>query len=537
MKDIHVINHINQHYDPIVEAVQRQWNGRNGAVVFRVPDIGDELNDLYTANLPTQDLGPGECKTCAEFIRTYGALVYHDRKGVSHSALWNPEHAEPRYKKLFEVMRDFVLEKWQAGAINSEILPFTADYHRAGNVELNGFHHLFLDFGQKSDYDSGKLRHAQEQNISFLGWFLSAVGRNRRLKALVEYVRTCNELNDDHSFVMALTNMTEVMANWKGKQKYELEDINEYLEQSLYFARGNAHLVKDTTKQLRGGSAEIFFSDVSDPDTIAEHLVTEYLRRTAPENYKKITRRFSERELRVAEEKLRKDGLDTVLERRWVRKDDVLPFVWSSQAKEKTKLTLLAGLKVKGEGEEHPKEHLTKQISWTTFVEKYAPEIKEMYLVPPSKGNYTALTTAANPEAKNIFLWDNPMSAWVYVEGSHPTNWGLRLGELVRISGIMRSPEHEQSWSPFFDQRHLIVLDEGHHMGPGVNGLFKVFFDKTRFDYDNLANVLAATVETQFLEMDEESVVAYSVTNKQPVVTIMAEFNKSWTRFEIRTWE
>ncbi len=537
MKDINVINHINKHYDPVVEAVHRQWNGRDGAVVFRVPNIGEELNDLYTANLPTQDLGPGECKTCAEFLRVYGALVYHDRKGVAHSALWNPDHAEPRYKKLFEVMRDFVLDKWNKVSADAEIPPFTADYYRAGSVELNGFHHLYLDFGKESKYVPGEVKHTQEQSISFLGWFISTVGRYRRLKALVEYVKTCDELNGDHSLVSALENMTEVMSNWKGKEKYQLEDINEYIEQTLFFSRGNAHLVKDTTKQLRGGSAEIFFADCSDPDTIADHLVVEYLRRTAPENYKRITRKFTERELRIAEEKLRKDGLDTVLQRRWVRKDDVLPFIWSSQAKEKTKLTLLAGLKVKGENEEFPKEHLTKQISWTTFVEKYAPELKEMYFVPPSKGNYTALTTAANPEAKNIFLWDNPMSPWVYREGSHPANWNLQLGELVRVAGIMRSPEHEQSWSPFFDKRYLVVLEDGYHAGPGVNGLFKVFFDKTRFDYDNLANVLAATVEQQFIDMDEEAVVTYSVTENRPTIVIMAEFNKSWTRFEIRTWE
>lgn len=537
MKDISVINHINKHYDPVVEAVQRQWKGRDGAVVFHVPNIGEELSDLYTANLPTQDLGPGECKTCADFIRTYGSLVYHDRNGTAHSALWNPEHAEPRYKKLFEVMRDFILEKWQVIGANPDLAPFTADNYRAGNIELNGFHHLFLDFGEKSDYDAGHLRHTQEDNISFLSWFLSTVGRNRRLKALDEYVKTCDELNSDHGLCTALYNMTSVMANWKGKQKYAIEDINDYLEQSLGYARGNAHLVKGPTKQLRGGSAEIFFKDVSEPDVVPEHTVIEYLRRTSPENHKRITRKFTQRELELAEAKLRKDGLDTVLERRWVRKDDVLPFVWSSQAKEKSNLTLLAGLKVKGEGDEHPKTHLTKQLSWTTFVEKYAPEIREMFFVPPSNGNYTALTTAANPEAKNIFLWDSPLSPWVYLKGSHPVNWNLKLGELVRVKGIMRSPEHEQSWNPFFDNRYLIVLEEGYHAGPGANGLFKVFFDKTRFDYDKLANVLAATVELMPLEMDKDSVVAYSVTDKLPSVVIMAEFNKSWTRFEIKSWE
>ena len=88
MKTIEEVKVVNDNYDPIVEGVLRSWNARNGAAVFdaRLTDHMAELADIFEANLPYEGLGPGSCRTCRDFVTTYGALVYHKEDGTPVAA-------------------------------------------------------------------------------------------------------------------------------------------------------------------------------------------------------------------------------------------------------------------------------------------------------------------------------------------------------------------------------------------------------------------------------------------------------------------
>jgi hypothetical protein len=556
MKTIEQINAVNNNYDPIVSAVQRQWAQRDGAAVYdaRIPERMADLADLFNANLPTEGLGPGVCKTCNDFITTYGALVYHDRQGNPHSAIWNPKHAEPRYQPLFDIMAKAVLSMYHTPTIkrhdidavrtialvyDKEQLPFQADFHRVGAEERGGFHHLYLDFAA-ADTNLGEQKAEFTDSFNFLMWFTQVVNRQKLLRHMSTAMHTHPALQDEVKLHAAVANMIDIMKNWREPNSVQTTAEAMVREQNLVgFARGNAHLVQGGTKQLRGGSAAVFFDGIPDPEKLDERSIARYVDMTSPGKYKRITREFNERQLLQAEAQLKRDGLTSVLERRSVRKDDVLPFIWKGITPEKSKLTTLAGLKVKGDKDEHPKDHKLMKMSWQTFISKYAGEIRELYFAPLAKGNYTGVITTANPEAKEIFFWPGHMAAWLYIEGSSPSAWNLQLGKLTRVAGIMKGPEHGEGsdWIPFFPKRHLLVLAEGFHNGAQPNCLWKEYMDPAKFDYKNLANVLAATTETHAIPMDEDGIVAYSITEKSPLVVLYGEFNKIWTRFEIATWE
>lgn len=556
MKTIEEIRVVNENYDPIVSAVQAQWAQREGAAVYdaRIPERMADLADLFNANLPQEGLGPGVCKTCNDFITTYGALVYHDRQGNAHSALWNPRHAEPRYKGLFEIMSKAVLAMYFTPTVkrhdidavrtialvyDKDYLPFQADFHRVGAEERNGFHHLYLDFAA-ADVNLGEEKSRLTDNFNFIMWFTKVVNRQKLLTYMATAMHTHPALQDEVKLHAAVGNMIEVMKNWREPNSVQTTADALVREQNLVgFARGNAHLIADATKQIRGGSAAVFFDGVPNPERLDEMSIARYVDFTSPGKYKRITREFSERQLLQAEKKLEELGMTSVLDRRAVRKEDTLPFIWKGISPEKTKLTTLAGLKVKGEKDEHPKEHKTLKMSWGTFLGKYVEQIRELFLVPPSRGQYTGLITASNPEAKEVFFWEGHVSAWVYVKGSTPSTWGLTLGNLTRVAGIMKGPEHGKGadWIPFFPKRHVIVLTDGYHRGPQPNSLWKDYMDPSKFEYKELVDIIAATVETHAVEEDSDAVVGYTVTEKIPTVVLFGEFNKIWTRFEITTWE
>lgn len=556
MKTIEQIKAINTNYSPVINGVLTQWERRNNAVVFRAVtgnSILEQLAELFEANLPQEGLGPGICRTCENFVNTYGDLVYHNRKGEAESALWNPDHVPEVYKPLFRTMRDFVLraynapsqrgaykDSYPAVAIDQNALPYFSDERVCGKLQHGDFNHLYLVWGEEG-YDAGKERGKYNDGIAFVAWFLSDPKRIKRLARMQKYIKVNDMLAENNKLIAAVDDMMNVLSKWKELPLKASEDFTRRQERVIGYARGNAHLVtSEGTKQLRNGSAGVFFANIDDPEEIPMIEVTQFLKMTDPENYKKITKDFNERTLRQAEEIMVKAGIDKTLQRRCVRKSDTLPFIWKKEVQEsKQPLTLLAGLEGKGTtvNAAQDREHRKRQVSWSTFIDKYLPSLKEMFLVPPSNANYGALMTTSEPEAPEIFLWDGHLSAWFYTKGSHPSEWNLQVGKLVPIAGVMRSPEHTESWSPMFTQRHLLVLEEGYHRHPNSGGLFKDYFDKHKFDYANLANIISSYNERNAVPVDEEAVVVYAVAKKDPKAVIFAELDRVWTRFEITTWE
>lgn len=556
MKDLTIIQEINNNYSPVINGVLTQWERRNGAVVFRATagnSILEQLGDLFEANLPQEGLGPGVCRTCHNFVNTYGDLVYHNRNGEPESALWNPDHVPPKYKDLFRTMRDFVLrayhapsqrgqfkDSYPAAAINQNVLPYFADEHLVGKMQHGGFNHLYLVWGDES-YDAGKERAKYNDGISFIIWFLSDPKRVKRLARMREYVKVTDVLAENNKLIAALDDMTDVLSKWKEHKLQSSEDFTRRMERIVGYARGNAHLMlSEGTKQLRGGAASVFFESVETPDDIPMVALAQFLKMTDPANYKKITRDFNERTLRQAEKAMTDAGLDKTLERRCVYKGESLPYIWSKEetAAKKT-LTFLGGLE-SGKATVNAatdREHRKRQVSWLTFVDKYLPRLKEMWMVPPANGNFGGLMTAKEPEAPEIFLWEGHISAWFYTKGSHPRQWNLSVGTLVPVEGVMLSPEHTGGFSPFFTPRHLLVLGEGYHAGINSPGLFKDYLDKAKFDYNQLANIISSYNERNGVEEDKEGVVVSSVAKTNPNVVLFAELDRVWTRFEITTWE
>jgi len=58
------------------------------------------------------------------------------------------------------------------------------------------------------------------------------------------------------------------------------------------------------------------------------------------------------------------------------------------------------------------------------------------FLVPHQPANYTAMVTAKNADALNLLQWDNPVSHYVRVNGSLPSEWNLVAGRFHRVTAV-----------------------------------------------------------------------------------------------------
>ena len=106
-------------------------------------------------------------------------------------------------------------------------------------------------------------------------------------------------------------------------------------------------------------------------------------------------------------------------------------------------------------------------MTWDKFSRTVLPDAARIeFLVPPAKQSYLALVTAKNPEAPPILQWDslehrNPVSLYVYVNGSAPADWNLRAGAYQPVTAITLSPAmwHATSGRSHHGQLALFVLE------------------------------------------------------------------------------
>jgi hypothetical protein len=80
-------------------------------------------------------------------------------------------------------------------------------------------------------------------------------------------------------------------------------------------------------------------------------------------------------------------------------------------------------------------------ITWEKFQRTVLPVARSMaFFVPSGNDNYAALVTATDPNAPNIFQWDNPVSSYLYHGGSSAAAWNLTANRFHPVTAITLPP-------------------------------------------------------------------------------------------------
>lgn len=123
-------------------------------------------------------------------------------------------------------------------------------------------------------------------------------------------------------------------------------------------------------------------------------------------------------------------------------------------------------------------------MTWNRFRREILPyAIKISCLVPSSRANFAAFVTACHPDAPPIIRWDsslaqgkrNPVSFYVYYQGSLASQWGLQAGVFVDVKAVVENPA---TWGgePFAlrgKDEVFLILQGCHDVRPqGGLGLF-----------------------------------------------------------------
>lgn len=161
----------------------------------------------------------------------------------------------------------------------------------------------------------------------------------------------------------------------------------------------------------------------------------------------------TEGQIDAAEKVVEKLGVAASFPRRFAKLEEVLHKLWVPRRPDTPAAQTASGVfaHLRKQAQASPADKVTlpqHKITWEKFARTVLPGALEVYFkVPSHLDQFYGLTTAVNPDAPPIFQWDglegfprNPLSWYVYNNGSSATQWGLSHHSWAKVTAVFLAP-------------------------------------------------------------------------------------------------
>lgn len=387
--------------------------------------------DLWLAGFEEDERQFHNCHACEAFLRNYGSLVVIDEEGRTESAFWDEDAAPAIYRPSVIAYR---------AAVESApvIRPFYAKGAMWGTLETGNWRHMALR-------PPNGLRHTH----TLLSPHQLMAEREEEFRMLsMGLVRYSKDLVQDavrllQSEALYRSEKTLGVAEWLLNLHSRLvKRVSGNSRRNLIWLAvasappGYCH--------LRSTMIGTLLEDLAEGVGLAE-VQRRFAAKMSPLQYQRPQVAPSTGNIEQAEKLVEKLGIARSLERRFACLED-LQTLWTPKpagAKEEGG-GVFGHLKTQGKATPR-KTTQTMVITWEKFQRTVLPVAEKIECVVQPLGNYTALVTAVHADAPPILQWDepehrNPVSWYVYHNGSSATNWSLRAGTLVEVTAITLLP-------------------------------------------------------------------------------------------------
>ncbi|MEV6066293.1 hypothetical protein AB0L82_07065 [Nocardia sp. NPDC052001] len=461
-------------YDEFLAAVQARFQAlvAEPAELFTVDTEG--LFEVFLGAFPPELAAVNTCGTCRAFLRRYGGLVIVGADGKATSALWSTAGIPPPYAKAAAALADRV----EYAPIVS---PFRSEATNWGYAEHGGWTHLALtppahmvhvrtplrttsQYIAAKNADSETLRRA-------LGEFPESV-----VKQAVALLRTEQLYRSDAILGVAtwLLELHRTLDAVRGRGDAAQAQRDNLIRLAAATApAGYCH--------IKSGMIGTLLTDLAEGLPF-DSVQRRFAEKMHPLQYRRPTAAPTEAMIARAEKVIGELRAAGALERRFAKLDDVQP-LWRPARSEDAARSRPEGVfshlvPAAKPGGATDLDSAPVVMTWEKFARTVLPGAERIdYQVPEAATSYGAMVTAANPEAPPIIQWDradrrNPVTWYVYVNGSAPARWGLRPGEFREVSAVV---PHPATWyGPDRTGREKAVLfaltgatDTGYSTGAG----------------------------------------------------------------------
>ena len=395
------------------------------------------------------------CNACRRFIEDFGGMVFIDETtGATIPAFWPEEGVPAMYERAVAAMRAIVARARVTGV-------FVSDLKRWGTPVTGAWTHFGLTPPKAFVYDQrGKEETAFE------------VGALKR-----EHYRMINTALAEFK----LETVNTAVGLIKGEK---LDRGEKVIGPATWFQR--LHQARDAAPNqrlrdnqtwlavaaappgfcnLRGGVLGTLLEDIDAGKAFAD-LKRRFDAKMDAENYQRSKALPSAGNVAQAERAIAIMGVTASLRRRAARLDEAKAIWTPTPAQPKKNAGGVFGhLETKGQKPAAaPMRIPATNITWVKFASTVLPDaLRIEFHTVNREDSYAGLITAVDADAPPILQWDhegerNPVSWYLYVDGSHPTRWALPANAWVEVDAVVPKPSQWSETRPCDHQGKGVIL-------------------------------------------------------------------------------
>lgn len=494
---IQTTSHNDEEYESFLKGIRSNfsWNADTYGHLFTTNAEG--LFDAFLAGLPDGEIRQHyTCHACRRFVNTFGGLVtITEFEGEKKSVMWDSNITPILYRDSVANIEEIIKKSKVTGAFYSEMeewgTPVTDDWHHMAVTPSRDriFKQLTKTASQeiaekKEDFKTllrGLLEfpiEAVNQAINLLK--TDSLYRSEKTLGVAEWLKSVHESRASTKNKAHQTNLIWRAVAWAppGFCHVKSTMIGTLLEDIV------AGMPFETIKRR--------FDDKMHP-----------LRYQRPQEAPKAGN------IAQAEKIISQLKAAGSLKRRYAKIDEIQS-IWKPVQKDQNhheqgdSSGVFSKVKARDAAKEVKEIDIPAQtMTWDKFNRTVLPTAVEiMFYVPTGAQSYIALVTASNMEAPPILQWDledsrNPVSWYLYVGGSLPSNWNIHYGESRRVTAVCFQP------SMWYGE------DKFQHQGKGVMFLLEGARDLKAKDA-NVGNALFPEILKSELHGIRATIEAYS---------------------------
>lgn len=433
-------------YENLIGRIQQRFvkNTETHGPIFTTDNT--DIWELYLSSFQEPDRQYHTCSACRFFIQTYGSLAVINDDGIMIPAMWDFDDTEG-YEK-------YAVQAMEYSFKHSKITGVFLSKDKVWGMPVTGIWRHFAIIQPSDLLYRGVVKTPGQAMAEKKEDFKNIIRALKEFKP--EIVERCLSLLKIDTLyrgekvigpVQWLYNLITVISGKKGKQRTNL----------IWKAVAIAPAAFCHPRSSMAGTLLEDLASGMDFDTAARR----FKEKMNPLQYQRPQAAPSSGNIERAEKIVERLGIKDSLRRRFARLDEIKT-IWkpSQREQEKKHGGIFSHLKAKDDRQMSELEIPSTVITWEKFSRNILPECESIKYLVRYRDNFVALLTAAVDDSPPILQWDsaenrNPVSLYIYNNGSEARQWGLESGTLVDVTAISRRPNE---WQSGFDHQHHGII-------------------------------------------------------------------------------
>jgi hypothetical protein len=456
-----------------------------------------DLFELYIRELPEEQRRHHTCNACRRFFNRYMGLVSIDDQGNTSPVMVSKDETGWHGKALRVIWNRVRRAKVTGVFLTSETVwgePFTGPWMHI-SIPAPGADRVFRARGVET---AGQAMAELREDYRILESHLYDFDLETYEKAL----HLCEE------GVVARSEKLKGMARWLVHLRERLTRArNQRCGDNLVWRaiatapKGYAHFHDSVLGTI--------LTDLREGKTI-QTIKRKAAKKMDPLQYQRPRAAPSAGAINRAEKLFEELGCAASLRRRFARLDEI-PLLWVPRGSRQKILApggLFGHLTPKGASSAARSATSSRTMTWEKFQRTVLPEATKIEYLVPHSGSFTGMTTAADPDSRPILQWDsvarrNPVSAYVYANGSAAQTWNLRPHSWAKVVGFTLVPSMWHDYEAFkhHGRGAIVLLDQMYDrkMARPGQGL-ALFPENFRSEFREVRSVIEAHSKTGTIE-------------------------------------